>query len=224
MDRQRAVSSPRTNCTHARISALRPSARASSDSMRKARASIPFTRNSMDSNSARTSSGRLGHPEFDSDPLGSGPSEGTRASGWFAIQKAARQCIGTTNHGPRPSRGDRRRRAAHTAKRKPGALPGWTNLRLHGWRGFVRSDATARRSQPRALCETTPTLFLAPTSRFLTRQSQLCCDPARCNTDVSTCAGSWSPIHSQTARPHHELLTQRSALDSLESHRRPLRP
>ena len=79
-------------------------------------------------------------------------------------------------------------------------------------------------SQPRAPCETTPTSFLAPTSRFLTRQSQLCCDPARCNTDVSTCAGSWSPIHSQTARPHHELLTQRSALDSLESHRRPLRP
>jgi hypothetical protein len=112
--------------------------------MRKARASIPFTRNSMDSNSARTSGGRLGHPEFDSDPLGSGPSEGTRASGWFAIQEAARQCIGTKNRGPRPSRGDRQRRAAHTAKRKPGAHPGWTNLRLHGWRGLVRSSPSER--------------------------------------------------------------------------------
>jgi hypothetical protein len=192
--------------------------------MRKARASIPFTRNSMDSNSARTSGGRLGHPEFDSDPLGSGPSEGTRASGWFAIQEAARQCIGTKIAAP-----GRREEIDNGGLRTPRSenpvhiQAGRTSV-CTGGVGSSEAVPQSACSQPRAPCETTPTSFLAPTSRFLTRQSQLCCDPARCNTDVSTCAGSWSPIHSQTARPHHELLTQRSALDSLESHRRPLRP
>jgi hypothetical protein len=68
--------------------------------------------------------------------------------------------------------------------------------------GVGSSEAVAPRagSQPRALCETTPTPFLAPTSQFLTRQSQLCWEQARCNSDVRPCAGSRSPIHSHAAQ------------------------